>query len=417
MFSLQNVFELKPSNMNKHEKNIFRGLVNCSKLVSLAKELSRKPSLIWGKKYLLIFCIFCFQIGNAQQPEEFWAPNGAVNASPNQNSSIGISPQPDWRFTLNLRGTSSEPSATQGLDIWTNTIWSAGIGNPGDPVYNITPAPDVFRVKLFNFENGAFGNPGTVYKIDGAGNVSGGSYNAHLSAHLRVGHAANNYLLYNLNRMEWIRPKDVQVSFLRFAADARLGLNIEAPEGTFHIKNQGDKNADFAFKITTGIGDALRFTNRGYLHLETQDVANEEYAFKITTGIGEALRFSNNGYLYLGANLNGAYFDEYRLYVQTGIRTEKIRVDIAETNGWADFVFENDYELMPLAELKSFIETHKHLPNVPSEPQVRAEGIDLAEMNAILLRQIEELTLRVIDLQEQVSQIEKRTSYENQTDR
>ena len=53
---------------------------------------------------------------------------------------------------------------------------------------------------------------------------------------------------------------------------------------------------------------------------------------------------------------------------------------------------------MPLDDLSAFIKENKHLPNVPSEAQVTAEGIDLAEMNAILLRQIEELTLRVIDL-------------------
>jgi len=72
---------------------------------------------------------------------------------------------------------------------------------------------------------------------------------------------------------------------------------------------------------------------------------------------------------------------------------------IAANNGWADFVFEDDYTLMPVAELEAFIKKYKHLPNVPSAAQVQAEGIDLAEMNAILLRQIEELTLRVIELE------------------
>lgn len=61
--------------------------------------------------------------------------------------------------------------------------------------------------------------------------------------------------------------------------------------------------------------------------------------------------------------------------------------------------------------LKKFI--NRHLPKVPSEAQVQAEGIDLAEMNAILLRQIEELTLRVISLQEQVEQMTKTTTNEN----
>jgi hypothetical protein len=77
---------------------------------------------------------------------------------------------------------------------------------------------------------------------------------------------------------------------------------------------------------------------------------------------------------------------------------------IAANNGWADFVFEDDYTLMPVAELEAFIKKYKHLPNVPSAAQVQAEGIDLAEMNAILLRQIEELTLRIIELEARMVQ-------------
>ena len=117
-------------------------------------------------------------------------------------------------------------------------------------------------------------------------------------------------------------------------------------------------------------------------------------------------RVSNAGSVYIGSNLNGSYFNDYRLYVEKGIRAERVRVDIAADNGWADFVFDEDYELMTIAELRAYIKEHKHLPNVPSAAQVQEEGIDLAEMNAILLRQIEELTLRVIQLEEKIVQKE-----------
>jgi hypothetical protein len=76
-----------------------------------------------------------------------------------------------------------------------------------------------------------------------------------------------------------------------------------------------------------------------------------------------------------------------------------VRVDIANENGWADYVFEEDYVLMPTAELEAYIKEHKHLPGVPSAQEVVEEGIDLAEMNKILLEKVEELTLRVIELE------------------
>ncbi|MCX8147870.1 hypothetical protein [Thermaurantimonas aggregans] len=94
--------------------------------------------------------------------------------------------------------------------------------------------------------------------------------------------------------------------------------------------------------------------------------------------MGEVFRLTNNGYLYLGPSLNGAFFEDYRLYVQGGIRTERIRVDIAAQNGWADDVFEPDYRLMPIEELENYVKTHKHLPGIPSEAEVREKGIDLA---------------------------------------
>ncbi len=85
---------------------------------------------------------------------------------------------------------------------------------------------------------------------------------------------------------------------------------------------------------------------------------------------------------------------EYRLYVEKGIRTEKVKVD-AKSN-WPDFVFEEDYNLPTLTQVESYIDQNKHLPNVPSAAEVEKDGIDLGEMDKILLQKIEELTLYTI---------------------
>ncbi|MCC5916535.1 MAG: hypothetical protein JJU02_04325 [Cryomorphaceae bacterium] len=126
---------------------------------------------------------------------------------------------------------------------------------------------------------------------------------------------------------------------------------------------------------------------------------------RINSGTGDKFRFSNAGELFIGRDLNGSNPGGYKLYVEDGIRTEKVRVDIAASNGWADFVFEDDYQLMTIEELEAYITEHKHLPNVPFEAEVAEDGMDLAEMNAILLRQIEELTLRVIEMQKELNNI------------
>jgi len=109
--------------------------------------------------------------------------------------------------------------------------------------------------------------------------------------------------------------------------------------------------------------------------------------------------------VHIGPNLNWGIpwstSGAFKLYVEGGIRTERVKVDVANLNGWADYVFEEDYVLMPIEELEAFIKEHKHLPGVPSAEEDVKNGIDLAEMNKILLEKIEELTLRVIEIEKQ----------------
>jgi hypothetical protein len=65
-------------------------------------------------------------------------------------------------------------------------------------------------------------------------------------------------------------------------------------------------------------------------------------------------------------------------------------------NGWSDFVFDNNYDLMPLEAVEQHIKQNKHLPDIPSENEVLENGLDLGNMQAKLLQKVEELTLYVI---------------------
>lgn len=74
---------------------------------------------------------------------------------------------------------------------------------------------------------------------------------------------------------------------------------------------------------------------------------------------------------------------------------------IVTLDNWADYVFEEDYELKPLEEVAQFIKNNKHLPDVPSAKTVLQDGISLGEMDSILLQKIEELTLYMLQLKEE----------------
>ncbi len=91
----------------------------------------------------------------------------------------------------------------------------------------------------------------------------------------------------------------------------------------------------------------------------------------------------------------------YKMAVDGKLITEEVRVELSDT--WPDYVFEKDYQLPSLEEIKKHIEEKGHLPNMPSAKEVEANGIELGEMNRLLLEKIEELTLHVIFLKKEIN--------------
>jgi len=77
----------------------------------------------------------------------------------------------------------------------------------------------------------------------------------------------------------------------------------------------------------------------------------------------------------------------------------------------ADYVFEENYFLSPLSEVESFIKTNKHLPNIPSAEQFKSDGYKVGEMDEMLLRKIEELTLYIIELKKEIEELKSKSSY------
>lgn len=86
-------------------------------------------------------------------------------------------------------------------------------------------------------------------------------------------------------------------------------------------------------------------------------------------------------------------------------RAREIRVDAAH---WADYVFDEDYELATLKEVDEFINKNHRLPGMPSEKQILEEGINVAGMQTLHMQKIEELTLYMIQMDERMNQMEQK---------
>ncbi|MFC7526937.1 hypothetical protein ACFQRK_23475 [Parapedobacter sp. GCM10030251] len=84
-----------------------------------------------------------------------------------------------------------------------------------------------------------------------------------------------------------------------------------------------------------------------------------------------------------------------KLAVNGGILATEVKVknDITVP----DYVFEEDYQLPALDEIEAYVKEHKHLPEIPSAADMKKEGLNLAEMNLLLLKKVEELTLHLIE--------------------
>jgi hypothetical protein len=93
----------------------------------------------------------------------------------------------------------------------------------------------------------------------------------------------------------------------------------------------------------------------------------------------------------------------YLLGVNGKIITKGMKVQFT---GWADTVFQENYKLPDLSELEQYVRKHKHLPEFPSEKEVLLNGMDIEDMNVLLLKKIEELTLLLIEQNKKIGILE-----------
>ena len=94
----------------------------------------------------------------------------------------------------------------------------------------------------------------------------------------------------------------------------------------------------------------------------------------------------------------GTRTPDSKLAVNGNIHAKEVKVDLI---GWPDYVFQKGYDLPTLEEVEKYITEKGHLINIPSATEVEKNGVQLGEMNKLLLQKIEELTLYIIELKKE----------------
>ncbi len=179
-------------------------------------------------------------------------------------------------------------------------------------------------------------------------------------------------------------------------------INISRPGKGFIVAGDENHQSNWGapwYGLGQGTFD-LSFQNQGYPVL-----LQGFYGIGLKTSLG-SFTLNQNGAVTIGLSDTEVHTVKqlsavpYHLYVKGGIRSDEVLVDLP--GNWPDYVFQPSYELLSIPDLKKFIQVNGHLPSVPKEKSVAENGIDVGEMNIILLEKIEELTLYVIELHEQL---------------
>jgi hypothetical protein len=178
-----------------------------------------------------------------------------------------------------------------------------------------------------------------------------------------------------------------------------LGIGTNNPDQKLTIKGGG-----IGFDGNSG-DKKLYAPTDGVLEWMTHDYASE-HAFAVSHQGQKRVYLNTNGNSYFnGGNVGiGTSSPTEKLSVNGNIRSKKL---IVTQNGWADYVFNDEYYLRPLTQVERFIKENKHLPDMPTAKEVAKEGVDIGATQALLLKKIEELTLYIIEIKKEDEQTKK----------
>jgi hypothetical protein len=189
-----------------------------------------------------------------------------------------------------------------------------------------------------------------------------------------------------------IRP-GAPSSAIDIQGSGKVGINTSTPTATLHVR-RNDGSASLRVEeasSTAGTYTLMELATVGGSGLDLRP------RFAISHGgLGVTWNFDilNNGsfaFIRSGGSPVFTYGGNGNLSIEGQFISNGTTLNVP------DYVFADDYELMPLADLRSFVQQKGHLPEVPSAREVQTTGLNLTDMQLTLLRKVEELTLYTLD--------------------
>ncbi|HEX5719809.1 MAG TPA: hypothetical protein VF179_26885 [Thermoanaerobaculia bacterium] len=188
----------------------------------------------------------------------------------------------------------------------------------------------------------------------------------------------------------------------------KVGIGTAVPGAQLHLSSTATSDAFAGAGPDPVSGPALNFgygggsfgRGAGFFNVRPDASATAPNpSIRFATANVERMILTNTGSVGIGTSTPSS-----KLHVNSGdIRVSGGSfIDDGTTLNVPDFVFEPDYRLMPLDELRAFVSREKHLPNVPSADDVKKDGLNLSQVQMRLLEKVEELTLYTLKQDEQI---------------
>ena len=177
--------------------------------------------------------------------------------------------------------------------------------------------------------------------------------------------------------------------------DADLILSSSGKIGIGTVSSSYNFNVDGSMRVTSGMSLTGNMTMTGNMQVTG--------GMQISGGIN-----INNTTTHLTSDGKAYFADEvwigsgFHCSAAGALKAKSLRVTLTD---WSDYVFDPAYRLMPLDKVERYVHENHHLPDIPSAAEVEEQGVDVGEMNRLLLQKVEELTLYVIDLQKQLDEL------------
>jgi hypothetical protein len=209
------------------------------------------------------------------------------------------------------------------------------------------------------------------------------------------------------------QPNGTQVTdrALVINGSSNVGIGTISPSTKLHVNG--------ALRIDGAAGGVIGAGSR--IELSTGPVSIEEnWGINLIGNDGSPVKIRNaallvgytsssagwgtGGNLLVQGNVGiGTTSPDAKLAVSGQVHAQEVKVSI--TVPGPDYVFDKDYKLTSLEEIKNYIDRNKHLPEVPSAKEMEKNGVQLGEMNMILLKKIEELTLYSIEMNKKMDEL------------